>query len=107
MSLLAAEETQTVAASEAAKVAAIVGPRIAGSRGQGRLIGAVAVADRDAGIDDFEARVFRGCFVSGNAKREAAESTPFDGIGFCAASEPGAVCGGRRDGSPAGGEAAV
>lgn len=67
MSLFAAEETQTVAASEATKVAALVGPRIAGSGGQGRLI-AVAVADRDAGIDDFEACVVGECFVSGNAE---------------------------------------
>lgn len=66
MSLFAAEETQTVAAAEA-KVAAIVSPGIAGSGGQGRLI-AVAVADRDAGIDGFGARVFGERFVSGNAK---------------------------------------
>lgn len=70
LSLFTAEETEADAASEAAKVACIVGPRIAGSVGQGRLIGAIAIADRDAGIDgSFEVRVFGGwCFVSGNAK---------------------------------------
>jgi hypothetical protein len=70
MSLFAAEETATVAASEVAKVAAFVDPRFTGPGGQGRLIGAVAVADRDTGIDGlFEARVFGGgCLVSGNAK---------------------------------------
>lgn len=70
MPLFAAEEATAVAAPapEAAKVTSIVCPGIAGSVGQGRVIGAVAVADRDAGIDgSLEARVFGGWpFVAGN-----------------------------------------
>lgn len=63
MPLLAAEEAKTVAAPEVAKVTSIVCPRIAGSVGQGRLISAVAIADRAAGIDgSFEARVFGGWY---------------------------------------------
>ncbi|GFP54340.1 filamentous growth regulator 27 [Trichoderma asperellum] len=59
MPLFTAEEATAVAAPEAAKVTSIVCPGIAGSVGQGRVIGAVAVADRDAGIDgSLEARVF-------------------------------------------------
>lgn len=70
MPLFTAEEATAVAAPEAAKVTSIVCPGIAGSVGQGRVIGAVAVADRDAGIDgSLEARVFGGWpFVAGNGE---------------------------------------